>query len=969
MKLIENDFQIDTVQIFNAIIGNNTNFWELLVGKVVSRFNETVHYIIQDPEKKEIKREKYAHGKVHPITFSRSSKLLIEIDYGKIFLVRYTKQSFLREFNKINQPLSYKKVNEILKKAGKEKTLEEVLNSINKSVKENNLVSSLKEEFKYDFLNSYKFYQTKCSGNISFGKYKYEKLDYVSVWIEKYFEFSPDFEQAAAIGAVENHVQVVARAGSGKTSTIVNRALFLQKHCGIAPHEILLLAFNGKAVEEIKDRLCSKLESFIPHVMTFHALAYALVHPEKSILFDEPDGQQSKSRMLQKLIDEYLQDTFFCEKIQALMMAHFRQDWERLILGGYDKSPEEMLRYRRSLPREGIDGTYIKSYGEKVIADFLFEHNVQYKYEQNFWWGGINYRPDFTISTGKSQGIIIEYFGLEGDSEYDAMSDEKRKYWENQPDWHLIELTPSIIKDEGIGYFIHVLQQELEYLGITCDRLSEEEIWQRVKVRAIDRFTKVITSFIQRCRKLSLTPENLTLIINTHSCASEAEQQFLELGQKFYKSYLERLELTGEDDFDGMIQKAAVCVKSGQTTFRRKSGSGDLKSVRYILIDEYQDFSELFYQLISAIREQNTQAMFFCVGDDWQAINGFAGSDLRFYDNFARFFEPSQKLYISTNYRSATSIVDIGNKLKQGLGTPARADKNQLGRVEIADLARFEPTLRELEGHQSDSLTPAILRLVNKAIKADKSVVLLCRKNSLPWHINYRKGKFKSENGILKSFLQLVQSYLPQELRDKVTISTSHKYKGLEKDVVIILDAVPNCYPLIHPDLIFTRVFGDSTEKTINEERRLFYVALTRAVDNLFIITETDNFSPFLEELKEKTKIPFLNWSDYPPIVETIKHITVKVGNQHGKGESGTYLIKHLFHDEGYSWKSKEKFWFRIYPIEEFSIQKYFDNATWVFRAVGIEARFYDDLENKLAVYHVDRGICNPVFDRIPKFA
>lgn len=698
--------------------------------------------------------------------------------------------------------------------------------------------------------------------------------------------------------------------------------------------------------------------------MTFHALAYALVHPEKSILFDEPDGQQSKSRLLQKVIDEYLQDTLFCKKIQSLMMSHFRQDWERLILGGYDKNPEEMLRYRRSLPREGIDGTYVKSYGEKVIADFLFEHNVPYKYEQNFWWGGINYRPDFTIFIGKNKGIVIEYFGLEGDPEYDAMSDEKRKYWENKSDWHLIELTPSIIKDEGVGYFLHLLQQDLEYFGIKCDRLSEEEIWQRVKVRAIDRFTKVVTSFIQRCRKLSLTPENLTSIIKTHSCVSEGEQQFLELAQKFYKSYLEHLELTGEDDFDGMLQKAAVCVKSGQTTFCRKSGSGDLKSVRYILIDEYQDFSELFYQLISAIREQNPQANFFCVGDDWQAINGFAGSDLRFYENFARFFEPSQKLYISTNYRSATSIVDIGNKLMQGLGTPARASKDRLGLVEIADLAQFEPTQTELEDHQNDNFTPAILRLVNKVIKADKNVVLLCRKNSLPWNISYRKRKVKSTDGILKGFLHLVQSYLPHDSRDKVTISTSHKYKGLEKNVVIILDAMPNCYPLIHPDLIFTRIFGDTIEKVISEERRLFYVALTRAIEHLIIVTESNNYSPFLEELNKRRKISLLNWLNYSPLLK-VNRITAKVGNQTGKGGNGTYSIKHLLNDEGHSWKHKEKAWCRTYSIEEFSIQKYFDSANWIAQAVGIEVSFYDELENKLAVYHVDKGLCNPIFNNI----
>lgn len=258
----------------------------------------------------------------------------------------------------------------------------------------------------------------------------------------------PDDEQAAAIGAVEGHVQVVARAGSGKTSTLVNRALFLQKHCGIAPSEMLLLAFNRKAVEDIQEKLSKQLQDSMPYVMTFHALAHALVYrPEnqeniESILFDEPDGAQSKSRALQSVIDSYLRDPYYYEKIRILMLAHFREDWERIILGGYDKSPEEILSYRRSLQKEGLDGTYLKSFGEKAIADFLFEHDIKYRYERNFWWHEINYRPDFTIENNQGKGIVIEYFGLTGDPDYDAMSERKRQYWQNNPEWHLLEFSP-----------------------------------------------------------------------------------------------------------------------------------------------------------------------------------------------------------------------------------------------------------------------------------------------------------------------------------------------------------------------------------------------------------------------------------------------------------------------------------------------------------------------------------------------
>ncbi|MBO1064225.1 UvrD-helicase domain-containing protein [Anabaena sp. 54] len=639
-----------------------------------------------------------------------------------------------------------------------------------------------------------------------------------------------------------------------------------------------------------------------------------------------------------------------------------------------DKIPEEMLRYRRSLLRKGIDGREYKSCGEKLIANFLFEHDIKYKYGRKFWSNDINERPSFTIFTGEEQNIVIEYLEIEGEPGYNGISNERQEYLQQRPTWQVIESSPKILKYQvsyqGIEVFCALLKDYLEEdLGFSCQNLSEEQIWLRIKDRAIDRFTTLVEGFVQRCRKRSLTSDKLAAIIDKHQCVSNIEEQFLNLAKTFYQSYLQRLEVTGEEDFDGLMQKAievVASVASGQTIFRRKSGVGDLKSLRYIMIDEYQDFSELFYNLIEAIRKQNPQALFFCVGDNWQAINGFAGSDLLFYDNFHKIFHPSQQLNISTNYRSATSIVDIGNKLMQDLGIPARAHKTISGIVNIVDMSSFEPTPTEQENYPRDNITPAILRLINKTIKEGKEVVLLSRKNSLPWDVNYTRLQSRSQNSTLPRFLKLVHSYLPEASKKLVTISTAHKYKGSEKKVVIILDAVCSCYPLIHPDLMFTRVFGDSIESVVNEEKRLFYVALTRAVETLFIITESKNLSPFLDELNSRTKISVLNWSDYQPFigVGNTRYITVKVGNQDGKGSNGTYTIRDLLKAEGYRW-NKTKIWYRTYPVEGFSVPEYFNNANWISQAVGIEVQFYDDEENELAVYLVDQGLCTPVIDNI----
>ena len=820
------------------------------------------------------------------------------------------------------------------------------------------LLKSLREHFRQgqDFLTAYDFYQTQCTAHISFEEYEAEKINYVQFWARNHVDTNPDHQQAAAIGAVEGHVQVVARAGSGKTATLVNRALFLQQHCGVAPDKILLLAFNRKAADEMRERINSYLQDFAPHVMTFHALAYAMVHPGK-ILFDEAEGEESQSRAIQDMIGNYLHDRNYYDQIRALMMAYFRADWNSIVLGGHDRTPEEMLRYRRSLTWESLDGTYVKSFGEKVIANFLFEHGIPYKYERNFRWHGINYRPDFTI--GDRSGVVIEYFGLEGDPDYDAMSEQKRDYWRNERKWELLEFSPNDLKSNGIEGFRTLLKQKLEACEIVCNQLSEEKIWNRIKhLRPIGRFTTVVKEFIQRCRKLSLTPEQLLERINNHDCDNDIEQRFLNLVEVFYKAYLEQLQAEGEEDFDGLIQNAGRLVAEGKTEFRYKSSTndlertrtGNLEDIRYVLIDEYQDFSELFYRLMQVSREQNPHARFFCVGDDWQAINGFAGSDLRFFQNFEQFFEDARELPVATNYRSAKAIVNIGNVLMKHRGIPARAHKIMTGKVTIAVLDTFVPTSQEKEENPGNNFTSAVLRLVHKVLNDGKNVVLLSRTNSSSPSI---KGK-------IKSFRNFLRSGLSSKLAKKVTISTVHKYKGLEKTVVIVLDVVPRCYPLIHPNLIFTRVLGNSVESVVAEERRLFYVALTRAVEELFILTEADNFSPFLEDLERNIKLPRLEWSDYPPT----EHIIIRISNQDGRGTEPTKAIKRLLRSDNYRWHFKSKFWYSIRPIEGFSVREFINRATWSKSADGIAVRFYD-LESKVALYHVDGGQWNCIYDNI----
>jgi len=230
-------------------------------------------------------------------------------------------------------------------------------------------------------------------------------------------------------------------------------------------------------------------------------------------------------------------------------------------------------------------------------------------------------------------------------------------------------------------------------------------------------------------------------------------------------------------DFDGLMQRAADSIAGGETVFDRKSGRGDLTTLRYICIDEFQDFSDLFYRLVAAIRKQNPRVELFAVGDDWQAINGFAGSDLRFFEHFDQYIGDSRRLYISTNYRSGQSIVGVGNALMAGLGKPAMAHKSApAGQVLLADVNDFEPSQLELERHPGDVITPVVLRLASAAIAENLDVVLLCRQNRMPWFVNYQALENDGGRG-LERFLSMVRKRFPEGQRERITISTAHKYK------------------------------------------------------------------------------------------------------------------------------------------------------------------------------------------------
>lgn len=851
----------------------------------------------------------------------------------------------------------------------------------------------LGEGLSKDFLRTDKifFHSLVHDGILSKDEFEGQKLEVVRKWLadrsEKFGVAIPiDEEQLAAVAAVNGHVKVVARAGSGKTTTLVHRALFLMEHCNVPASSLLLLAFNNKAALEMRRRLLGLMHSeadvqyeiekgknkgqrvgidkidleketinavaehlgiVLPHVMTFHALANRIVRPNEKIIYDDNNGSKALSSEFQRVIKDRCKDTQYEAKVRKLMLEHFKENWDHIF----------NIKFRRTSQNVSLKNEYVKSHGEKLIANFLFEHDIEYGYEHTVFWDGKPYKPDFRIKNkqGGNGGVIVEYFGLSGKTNYDKMSQRKREYWKKKRGWELIELVPSDISSNGEENFNELLKSKLEELGVICNRLSEDEIWDRIKDKIISKFARTMGGFIGRCRKLVLSPDDLKHRIDSHDPLAKVELNFSRIAHKIYAEYLEWLPKNGKDDFDGLMQRAVSEIEGGHTIFESRNDGGDLGHLRYIFVDEFQDFSYLFYKLLDAIKKVNQSVEFFCVGDDWQAINGFAGSDLKYFQHFDEFIGKHRCLYITTNYRSAKSIVDVGNALMYGRGGPAVANKKTLGEVLVADASKFKHTPIEKKYHTYDTITPMVSRIVNVSLKSGSDVVMLSRTNGLQWEVNYGNQKY-SDNNKLTKFLNHIRSLLPEESRNNISISTAHKYKGLEKPTVIVLDAFDGCYPLIHQDWIFTRVLGDDLNSIIAEERRLLYVALTRAVEKLIIITDHGKHPQFLNELKAVRSLTPINWRNYPQVPSLSSKLIVKVGNQKGRGSNNTYDIKEILKQYRYKWYPEDwPSWAKILA-KEFDIDQ-LRAEPWVTQADGIEVRICDEVDNVTERYLIDNGV------------
>ena len=651
-------------------------------------------------------------------------------------------------------------------------------------------------------------------------------------------------EQRLAVVVDEDATLVLAGAGSGKTSVIATKASYLVKAKIRAPEEILLLAFGNKAAAEMSARV-KKHGVEIEDVHTFHALGNHIigkVEKSKPVVA----AHASDDLALYDLIKNILHDLVH----QLAEVSRIIIDWfaQYLVMPKTEWDFESKRKYHAYMEEQDLrtlQGESVKSYEELQIANWLYENSIEYVYEPKYEHkipadGKREYQPDFKL---KESDIYIEHFGVrrEKGAEHDmnkwrtAPDVDREKYIEGI-EWkrkthakygtHLIETYSDELRN---GDWRATLREKLAPHGVIFRPRPEEEIYDHiVEMGRVDKFTRLLGDFLKKFKVGDYDLEDCKEKAKTLNLGKRG-QAFLRVFELMYEEYQNRL--GKEIDFAEMLSRATKYVESGQYA----------SPFRHILIDEFQDMTQSQARLIKALKAQHPQTRIFAVGDDWQSIFRFAGADIflmrDFSTQFGGIFYGNAGVYravdLGRTFRSVDKIADAARKFV--LENPEQIEKQI-----ASDKTTAEPAIKIIFTEGNNDKQKLIQALNKLSIQAEidgksASVFLL--------------GRYKSDDldarDLNKSFKNLT-----------IEFKTIHDSKGLEADHVILLNAESGGsgrrgFPSeINDDTLLSLVSAKEEAHPHSEERRVMYVAMTRARESLTILASKAHPSAFVTELK-----------------------------------------------------------------------------------------------------------------------
>jgi len=658
--------------------------------------------------------------------------------------------------------------------------------------------------------------------------------------------------QLQAVESENLRLLVLAGAGAGKTKTLIQKIEYLVKEAGVQPDKILAITFTRNAADEMIDRLIvgndnsGKYESEINSkflnanekrelrrnykskipwlsnitMTTFHGLCFQMLRNNGAKVYDNKytlllDANDIREQMKEEQVSPENPTSILRRSLYNVAA----EDQEMLLkikwyLVSLVKKNEKLRTVQRGAYQDtysytSLNGTLVKSKSEVFIADWLYRHDIPFEYERRVIGKQRNFNPDFYII---ESDIFIEHVsnlshGIGEKKEQLLIKKHGTAQTHEEEFYDATGFSQSLDR---------ILSNRLGHLKKNLKKLSVTEVFDPYQEQ-LDDFVKLIKRVIDLMKVDSQDPN--TVFQRGMADEHERIKDFYSILEKVWKDFHAYCKAKSLLDFNDLLIQSVNLVKTENDVRQFYQSKYD-----YILVDEFQDVNDLQVELLKQLLKETTQL--FCVGDDWQSIYGFRGAVVDYIIDFKKHFPESKTIILNYNYRSNNTIVEAGNKVIS----------NNIYKLEKSIIAFNKDTniikLYVADKEVNDGIEYVMRRLseLNAAgLKTDEILILGRRSAMLT---SYRKAA--------------------READAKATFSTIHSAKGLEAQVVFVVGMTEGYggFPdLWMQDRIFQTIRSQRLDLLLEEERRLFYVAITRARQELNLITQSGSESRFLKEI------------------------------------------------------------------------------------------------------------------------
>jgi DNA helicase IV len=636
--------------------------------------------------------------------------------------------------------------------------------------------------------------------------------------------------QSLAVVRDNDYNLILAAAGTGKTSVMVAKAIYLVRSDLAAPDEVLLLAYNNNAAKELDQRIKERATKFIGSVgdkslsgdykaiksTTFHALGLKVLKEcqKNSFVSVLATDTQKREKFIQMHLEKFIVSNpdVLGSFISLQYVATNPFDFE---------SKAEYERHLRDNNYRNLNGDLVKGYQEVLISNYLYQNNINFIYEPRYMTSdgtvprfeeGVNYKPDFLLN---DHGIYIEHFGIDRKGNVRKGIDREKYNYEIKlkRQTHKKYKTPLIETfhfEYTEGDLISGLEAKLVAHGVKLTPLPNHVLFKKIKeLGMVSEFSKIMRQSIDAVKAEQLDKNQIIKRLETIKHFDI--KNFVIFLTYLQNQYSSELLSKGEIDFDDMINEATELVETGQFEVNWK----------FILVDEFQDISTARFNFVKALINRSRDSSLSVVGDDWQSIYRFNGGKLELITRFSEFLGEHSLTRLKTSFRYNDSIADVAGTFIMKNPEQHQKDINTLVPVSSPQVYLL-----------TDNLDPQRIIDVIRSKDPDGNIAVLARYNFL---LNEVREKLSTNLG-----------------NHNVKYWTFHRSKGLEVDYCILLGFKQggSGFPTENKSDEAVEALLPSLDGFLySEERRLMYVALTRAKKKTYLLADPLAPSVFIDEL------------------------------------------------------------------------------------------------------------------------